>query len=278
MLIVEFAFPVPNCDIERQLMHTPITTPVTLPNLRYFKFQGVSTYLEALVHRITTPRLEKLQIVFFNQLMFSVSRLFQFVNATENLRFKSAKFKISDKGVDVEVYPYEGAEMYGLSIATSIDCSHLDWQVSSVEQIFNSLSSLFSAVGHLTLEHRVPSRSSEEHNEADRTEWHRLLGSFRNVKALRVDEGLVEELSRCLQLDNGELPSELLPELQEFTYIGSGNTGDAFTSFIDARQDAGRPLTLVRRSPSPDWTSSRTSLESPSITLAGDEAGSDLGA
>ena len=151
MLIVEFAFPVPNCDIERQLMHTPITTPVTLPNLRYFKFQGVSTYLEALVHRITTPRLEKLQIVFFNQLMFSVLRLFQFVNATENLRFKSAKFKISDKGVDVEVYPYEGAEMYGLSIATSIDCSHLNWQVSSVEQIFNSLSSLFSAVGHLTL-------------------------------------------------------------------------------------------------------------------------------
>jgi hypothetical protein len=274
-LIVEFAFPVPNRDLERQLMHTPITTPVTLPNLRYFKFQGVSTYLEALVHRITTPRLEKLQIVFFNQLTFSVSRLFQFVNATENLRFKSAKFKIFDKGVDVEVYPYEGAEMYALSIA--IDCSDLDWQVSSVEQIFNLLSSLFSAVGHLTLEHRVPSRSSEERNEADRTEWHRLLGSFRNVKALRVDEGLVEELSRCLQLDNGELPLELLPELQELTYFGGGNTGDAFTSFIDARQDAGRPLILVHRSPSLGRSSSRPSLESPSITPAGDEVGNDLG-
>ena len=103
-----------------------------------------------------------------------------------------------------------------------------------------------------------------------------LLGSFRNVKTLRIDEGLVEELSRCLELDDGELPLELLPELQELTYSGSGNTGDTFTSFIDARQDAGRPLTLVRRSPSPDSGSSVSSLETPSIPPAGDEAGSDL--
>jgi hypothetical protein len=96
------------------------------------------------------------------------------------------------------------------------------------------------------------------------------------VKTLRVDEVLVEELSRCLELGDGELPLELLPELQELTYFGSGNTGDAFTSFIGARQDAGRPLTLVRRSPSPDQRSSASSLKSPSITPAGDEAGSDL--
>jgi hypothetical protein len=45
-------------------------------------------------------------------------------------------------------------------------------------------------------------------------------------------------------LEDGELPLELLPELQELTHSGSGNTGDAFTSFIDARQNAGRPVTL----------------------------------
>ena len=99
---------------------------------------------------------------------------------------------------------------------------------------------------YLTLEQEVRSRSSKEHNEADRTEWPRLLGSFRNAKTLRVDEGLVEELSRCLELDDGELPFELLPELQELRYSGSGNTGDAFTSFIEARQNAACPITLVR--------------------------------
>ena len=96
---------------------------------------------------------------------------------------------------------------------------------------------------------------SSEDQEADLTEWRQLLGSFRNVKTVRVDEGLVEELSRCLELDDGELPLEVLPKLQELTYSGSGNSGDAFTSFINARQDASRPLTLVRRSLSPDQRS-----------------------
>ena len=89
------------------------------------------------------------------------------------------------------------------------------------------------------------SQSSEEHNQADRTECRRLLGSFRNVKTLRIDEGPVEELSYCLELDDGELPLELLPELHVLTYSGSGDTGDAFNSFIDARQVAGRPVTLI---------------------------------
>ena len=129
---------------------------------------------------------------------------------------------------------------------------------------------------HLTLEHSVHAQSSEEHDEADPTEWRKLLTSFRNVKTLRIAKGLVKELSRCLELYDGELPSELLPELQELTYFGSGNTGDTFTSFIDARQEAGRSVTLVRRSPSPDPNSSVSSIEPSSTTPARGEAGKDL--
>ena len=284
MLMIHFQFPVPSRNLERQLTHTPIVTHITLPNLRHFLFRGVGTYLETLVHRITgtTPRLERLQVFFFNQLTYSVTRLLQFMNATDDLTFKSAKFMFSDKELyvdlyplepDVELYPHEEAEMYTLSVA--VECWHLDWQVFAAAQIFNSLSPLFSAVEHLTLEHLEHSRSSEEHNEADRTEWRQLLGSFRNAKTLWIDEGLFEELSRCLELDDGVLPLELLPELQELTYSGSGNTGDAFTSFIDARQDAGRPVTLVRRSPSPGRSSSVSPLESPPTTPASDKAGTD---
>jgi hypothetical protein len=115
-----------------------------------------------------------------------------------------------------------------------------------VAQIFNALSQIFSAVEHLTLVHRVHSQSSEEHNEVERTEWHKLLRSFSNVKTLRIEDGPVMELSRCLRLDDGEHPLELLPELQELTYSGSGNANDAFTSFIDARLNAGRPVTLIK--------------------------------
>ncbi|KAI0282462.1 hypothetical protein BGY98DRAFT_85581 [Russula aff. rugulosa BPL654] len=85
-LEMAFSFPVPNRDVARQLTHTSIITHITLPNLRLFWFQGVSAYLEAVLYRITTPRLESLRIRLFKQLTFSVPCLPQFMNTTENLR------------------------------------------------------------------------------------------------------------------------------------------------------------------------------------------------
>lgn len=101
---------------------------------------------------------------------------------------------------------------------------------------------------HLTLAHKVHSQSSEEHNEVDRTERRKLLRPFTNVRTLHIDDvthGLVRELSRCLPFEDGEDTLELLPELQELTFSGSGGvTNDVFTSFTNARQNAGCPVTL----------------------------------
>jgi hypothetical protein len=246
-LFISFIFPDRSHHVEGQLTHTAITMPVTLPNLLVFRFRGVTAYLEALLYRISAPRLERLAISFFNQLLFSVPHLLHFVDTTGNLRFKSAKFEFSEDNVDVKLYPHLEAKMCAFSFA--VNCCHLDWQVSSAAQVFNALSPVFSAVEHLTFKHIEHFRSSEEHNEVDPTEWRKLLGSFRNVKTLHIATGLVQELSHCLQLDDGELPLGLLPDLQELTYSGSGDTGNTFTSFINARQDAGRPITLARRSP-----------------------------
>ena len=275
-LVMDFFFAVPNREVERQLTPTPI---ITLPNLCLLRFGGVSAYLEALVHRIITPRLEKLKIVFFNQLIFSVPHLAQFMNTTENLRFNIAKFWFSDEHVHMQVYPPGGAKMKPAFII-NVTCQHLDWQVSSVAQILNSLGHLFSVVEHLIFEHDEHSRSSEEHNEVDRTEWCKLLRSFRNVKTLWIGNGLVEQLTRCLELEDGELPLELLPELQELTYFG---TGGAFNSFIETRQNADRPITLVRRRPTratPDSihiASERSERSKPSsITRVNSEAGNDF--
>jgi hypothetical protein len=240
-LLISFLYPDPDDDDddeEGQLMQMPII----LPNLHSFTFLGVGTYFEALVYHITAPRLENLQLEFFDRPTFSIPRPPQFVSTT-NLRFNTAKFKFNDNKVDVSVYPHGEAETYALSIM--VHCRHLDWQVSSAAQVFGLLGPMFSAVEHLTLEHRVYNQSSEEH-EADYTEWRKLLSSFRNAKTLHVAEGLVEELSRYLQPDDGEPSLETLPELQELTYSGSGNSGGAFTSFINARQNAGRPITLIR--------------------------------
>ena len=79
----------------------------------------------------------------------------------------------------------------------------------------------------------------------DRIEW-RNLRLFSTVKTLGVEDGLIdsEELSRCLRLEDRELPLDP----QELTYFRGHHTGDVFTSCTDSRQNAGRPVTLVRRS------------------------------
>ena len=271
VLVIGLLFPFPHREVERQLTRTLITTPMTFPNLRRLLFDGVSAYLEALVHRITTPGLEELVIRFINQLMFSIPHVLQFIGRTENLSFGSVSFSFSTEGVHVMGYPREGSGKYDLLI--SVHCSALDWQVSSIAQISNALSQAFYMVEHLTLLHDAHGQSSEEHGEVDHTDWQKLLGSFSNVKTIRIDDGLVKGFCRCLQLDDGELPLDFLPELQELRYIGRSDTDDSFTPFINARQIAGRPVTLVRLSPSP--SPSESPSEGPTITLARSDVEND---
>jgi hypothetical protein len=111
-----------------------------------------------------------------------------------------------------------------------------------VAQIFNSLGQSLSTVEHLSLEHNAFSYVHDE-PEVSPVEWRELLLLFRYVKTLSVHDHLVKEVSRCLELDDGEHSLELLPELQELTYSGSDNS-DAFTSFVDARQNIGRSVTV----------------------------------
>ena len=250
VLEIHCSFPDPSH--EDVLMHTLIPACVTLPNFCSFMFQGDDVFMNALVHRISTPCLKSLVIPFLNQPTFLVPHFLRFMNPTGNFRFNHAKFKFFGESVCVDFYHHEAeiaAEWSDLRIY--IGCWHLDWQVTAMAQIFNHTS---STVEHLSLEHNMHSWSSEEHNEVDITVWRQLLRSFSNVKTLRVDDGLVKELTRTLRLDDGKHPLELLPELQELTYPGSGDTDDTFASFIDSRQNAGRPVTLVCSSPRPVTT------------------------
>ena len=244
-LLVTIIYPIPD-HVKRQLSEsdTPIKTRVTLPNLRWFQFEGSGTYMEAVVHRIIAPCLEKLNIQLNNEITLPVPHLAQFMNTTNNLRFDSAAFEISRNRGSVMLYLREEPEVYSLSI-TVLDFSwHRDMQVlSSVGQIFNSLSQKISTVEHLSLEHKA---SPEEHDEpeVDPGEWRKFLRLFRCVKTLSIDDRLVEEVSRCLESDDGERPSELFPVLQELTYSGNNHTSGAFTSFVNARQNTGHPVTL----------------------------------
>ncbi|KAI0286282.1 hypothetical protein BC826DRAFT_94588 [Russula brevipes] len=244
ILNIVFRSPSPSRDVERQLVLTPITTHVTLPNLRRFRFKGTSAYLEALLPHMVLPLLEEFNVIFFNQLTFSVPCLLQFMHTAENLRGSDATFNFSHDVVGFGVHP-SGVTMKR-TFQVIVLSARLHWQVSSIAQIVNALSLVSSGVEHLTLSFSGHIQSPRVHNEADRTPWRKLFGSFSNVKTLRVAHGFNRELSRFLTLDDGESPLELLPELNELTVAVKGDVGDAFTSFIDARRNTDRPVTLVR--------------------------------
>ena len=239
---ITFFFPVPNREIQSHMLRMPNMTPTTLPNLRSFDFGGVNAYLEALLSHMDAPLLETLNVTFFNQLRFSIPHLLQFVMATENLRASSVTFLFHHKAVTVLMYPPVTALRHTLSIY--VGCKHLDWQVSSMAQIFNVLGPLFSAIVGLTLDYRGTTPSSEWHNQVDPTQWHKLLGSFRNVETLRVHGGLVGELSRCLALD-GEPPSEILPKLKTLICPMGSRDDKTFAAFVGDREVAGLPIELI---------------------------------
>jgi hypothetical protein len=238
ILGISFQPPAPNLDSEVSLLDIPFITHVTLPNLRWFGFQGTSNYLEALLSLMDTPHLEKLQITFFNETTFVVPYLLRHMS-TERFKFNYARCCFYEEGVAVWVFPDGGAGTYAFCM--HVICEHFDQQLSSAAQIFHVLSPLFSGVQHLIIHYREHDLSSMGQHEARRTRWHELLVSFNNVNTLRVPNGLVGELSRFLRWDG-----EVLPELNELVCPTKHGASGAFSPFIDARNAAGHPVRLLR--------------------------------
>ena len=253
MLMISFSSSVYGPYLGRQPTHTPVETSITLPNLRLFWFDGDVTYLEEVVCRITTPRLERLHIYLHNERNFSVPCLLDFVDTVKNIRFNTAKLKFTNDHVILTIYLRDAKTHIRINIA---GCP-FDKQISSMAQIFNTSGKVFSAVEHLILESTPMHILSTEANgiQTDRTEWRKILRSVKSAKTLQVENVLVEEISRCLGSYHGEDPLELLPELRELrvTYSKGSrwNTRypEAFASFIDTRRNAGCPVTLFSDRP-----------------------------
>ena len=70
-LSIGFSSPIPRPSAERELLGEP-GIPITLPNLKTLKFQGISAYLESFVAQIRVPLLNRVDITLFNQIAFAL--------------------------------------------------------------------------------------------------------------------------------------------------------------------------------------------------------------
>jgi hypothetical protein len=197
----------PRREMERKLLHTTITTRITLPNLRRFGFQGANAYLEALLPWITMPLLERLRVYFFNEPTYSIPHLQQLMGTTRNLRLKYARFTFYDDHVGMIVYPNKEAKMYTLDI--SLIGRYFDWQVDSIAQVCRMLRTVLFEVEHLVLDYERHNVSLLWGAVAHRTHWRELLGTFDKAKTLYLRFWLVDQLASAPQPGEEESPTEL---------------------------------------------------------------------
>ena len=155
-------------------------------------------------------------------------------------------------GFDLQAYPRKGSRIYALSMAVYRGGD--DWPLSTTTQMLGVLRPAFSMVAHLSVGvcdkgHMLWS-GIPRYNDADRAEWRDILRSFNNVKTLRVKDAFIGDISRALKVRDGESTMEPLPELKELicsASVDADDLFDSFSAFIDARQHAGHPVTLISR-------------------------------
>ena len=237
--------PLSDQDIEEQLLQIPLSTHVTLPNVRWFEFNGPLASMRSVLPRITMPSLKIAEIIptTFPDFAFSTYFVLQFVCKTENPRFGGVRVTFHDQCVVVTMYPHEWTDIPTLRMRDSWG-GPVDGLVST-ERRLCAMGPVFSEVELLTLEDET---SLEWHKGSSmRADWHDLLGLFNKVRILHVAGGdLIEGLSCSLLPEDHGSSIEGLPDLRVLSCPKGSRVGKSCRSLIAVRRNAGHPVTLAR--------------------------------
>ena len=225
----------------------PPSTRFVLPDLTLFWFKGVSEYLDELVARINAPRLESLDITLFNQIVFDAPQVIQFICRTPTMNaLEKARFTFGRGGVFVSLSSKASREQ-GLKV--TIPCTELDWQVSSLEQVFNSCLPPLSTLEDLYIS-EYPIWLPEWQDNIENVLWLELLRLFTGVKNLYLSEEFALRIVPALQELVGGRTTEVLPTLQNIfveRLEPSGLVQEGIGQLVSMRQVTGHPIVVSRQ-------------------------------
>ena len=232
-----FGFESPQSCPDRETRPLPPSKRSVIPALEWFCFDGVIEYLEGLVTNIDTPQLYEMQITFFNQIDFNTPRLAQFFDRTPDLRKTDAHVRFDEHfaRIALQVSP----EFYYFGI--QVRCREPDWQLSSIEQVCNSLWHPLSTVENLYIEHHY-SKQVWKDDSIENTLWLQLLLPFTAVKNLFLSKEFEPGIASALQEMTGVLPS-----LQNIFVEGLGPSGpfqEKIGLFVATRRLSDYPITI----------------------------------
>ena len=234
----------------RARRHPPPLTRVVLPSLTILSFKGVSEYLEDLVSQIDAPLLHKVDVVFFNQLIFDILQLYQFID-------RLGKFEVPTQA---DIVFYEDSVLITLPdsdsawaskqtrLALEISCGEPDWQTSSLAQICGPSFPLIYTLERLNV---LEKKDWPPYwpDDMENTQWLELLQPFTAVRELHLPQTIAQRVALALK----ELPLEgvtgVMPALQSIFIRGpSGklprSAEEAMNQFVTARQLSSHPVTI----------------------------------
>jgi hypothetical protein len=217
-----------------------------LPALEELHFKGVTEYLEELVTRIDTPRLDEMYITFFNQIDFDCPRLAQFIHCTPTLRARDeAHVQFDDYFAGVE-FRYWTSTFSLDNLLIKISCREPDWQLSSIEQICNCSLHPLSVVEDLYFEHQY-SQLVWKNDAIEDSLWLQVLLPFIAVKNLYLSKEFGPDIAAALQELVGYRITEVLPSLQNIFVEGLEPWGpfqENIGPFAAVRRRSGHPITI----------------------------------
>jgi len=237
-------------SLSRRSGRLPPPTRTILPALLQFEFSGASEYLEDMVARINAPLVRIVRLKFFNQIIFNISQLPQFLNHAD--RFKTlnhADIVFSRHSVEVRLLSRPGTVDRTI-LVMGVSCRVSDWQLSSLAQLCDSSSRYLSTIEHLEIREDQRSRPHWQ-DDIESAQWIELLHPFSTVKGLFFSEEVALRVTPSLVELTGELErvTEVLPALQNLSIEGlqpMGHIQEALVQFVTLRQISGFPVAIHR--------------------------------
>ena len=246
---LSLGFRSPRPQALRASRHPLRLTRIVFPSLTTLGFRGDIEYLEDILSQIGTPILKETDFILFNQLVFDTQLLGRFIHRTETfMTFDTARVEFSSYTVGVSLFRQEELdnddweELEDLQL--EIRCKVLDWQLSGVSQVLNTLLSSLPTFYRLA----IGVYHGDWQDEVEDIQWQELLYPFSSVKTMMLEsEDSARLVAPALQKLTEERATEVLPALQNISLMTrdwrpSGSVKEAIEQFIATRQLYSQPV------------------------------------
>ena len=219
---------------------SPHKERVSLPALTHLDFRGIHIYLEDLVAGIDAPRLGDIEVTFFNESVYYLPKLREFIDRIDMHNSHSqANIISSERAISISLAQPGTPTCLKLQLI----CDSLSAQLLAMARICNFLSACLFNVKDLRIFATRPSNWAYYGYR----QWLKLISSFTCVNLFQVAGNLSTYILRDLQLPDRKREA-VLPYLRVLYIPQPGPRRallrEAVVSLITSRRLSGSPITV----------------------------------